>query len=83
MVVAPANAFSARRYCLLILFAWAGVVLVFRALDFSDYLPLTLLTNRAFAAAITVSGRWFALANWASACCRAEPLRIMIYLIQL
>ena len=28
------------------------------------YLLLTLVTNRVFAAAITVSGLWFALANW-------------------
>jgi hypothetical protein len=28
------------------------------------YLPLTLVMNRTFAAAITVSGLWFALINW-------------------
>lgn len=37
------------------------------------YLPLALVTNRAFAAAITVSGLWFALANWIALRTHALP----------
>ena len=37
------------------------------------YLPLTLVMNRALAAAIIVSGLWFALANWVALRSRALP----------
>lgn len=37
------------------------------------YLPLSLVMNRAFSAAITVSGLWFALSNWDALGSRALP----------
>ena len=43
------------------------------------YLPLTLVTNRTLAAAITVSGLWFALTNWAMLHDHALP-RFVCYL---
>jgi hypothetical protein len=43
------------------------------------YLPLTLVMNRTFAAAITVSGLWFTLANWMALQEHALP-RVVPYL---
>ena len=40
------------------------------------YLPLTLVTNPALAAAITVSGLWFALTNWTMLHSNALPRRV-------
>ena len=68
------------------LFLFSGLVGGFSSLDLAyvqsvrsaayvqdAYLPLTLIVSRALAAAIIISGLWFALANWVVLRSRAMP----------
>jgi hypothetical protein len=42
------------------------------------YLPLSIITNRTLAAAITVSGLWFGLTNWFALQSKAWPRPVSI-----